>query len=92
MEGWGHRLVKIDANGNPLWTIGEAGVNGDDNQHFAWAGDVALDTAGNVYVADKANHRVQIFTSSGAYISTMGTTGVNGTGNTQFDNPFGLAV
>ncbi len=92
MEGWGHRLVKIDANGDPLWTIGEAGVNGDDNQHFAWAGDVALDNNGNVYVADKANHRVQIFTSGGSYIATMGASGISGTSNNQFDNPFGLTI
>jgi len=51
---------------------------------------VAVDEAtGEVYVVDSANHRVEIFSSSGAFISAFGTAG---TGNGQFEEPTEIAV
>ena len=44
---------------------------------------------GNIYVVDTANHRVQILTGAGAYVSTFGS---SGTGNGQFNNPWGVAI
>ena len=35
---------------------------------------VAIDSSGNVWVADTANDRIQEFTSGGAFIQTFGTT------------------
>ena len=50
---------------------------------------VAEDGAGNVYVADAYNNRVQKFTSAGVYVAQWGTVG---SGDGQFDGPQGVAV
>ncbi|MGE5529598.1 MAG: 6-bladed beta-propeller, partial [Patescibacteria group bacterium] len=50
---------------------------------------VAVDAAGNVYVADSYNHRVQKFTSGGTYLTQWGG---EGSGNGQFKYPHGIAV
>jgi len=50
---------------------------------------VAVDSSGNIYVADKNNHRVQKFNSSGAFLLPWGS---SGSGNGQFSRPEGIAV
>jgi DNA-binding beta-propeller fold protein YncE len=50
---------------------------------------VAVDNAGNVYVADTRNNRIQKFTSTGIFITMWGT---GGAGNGQFNWPWGIAV
>ncbi len=50
---------------------------------------IAVDTAGNVYIAEFNNSYVEKYTSSGTFISQLGTPG---TGNGQFTNPRGIAV
>jgi DNA-binding beta-propeller fold protein YncE len=42
-----------------------------------------------VYVADTNNYRVQMFTSSGAYITQWGS---QGSGNGEFQQPAGVGV
>ncbi len=87
-EGRGHRLVVLDASGAPKFTIGEAGVGGSDNEHFSDARGVAFDPQGNIFVGDCANHRVQVFHSSGVYSATLGSFGQ---GDDQFSCPKGVA-
>jgi hypothetical protein len=50
---------------------------------------VAVDLAGNIYVGDAGNHRIQKFDSTGAFITAWGT---SGTGDNQFNTPMGVAV
>jgi len=50
---------------------------------------VAVDSAGNVYVADAGNSRVEKFTGTGAFITAWGS---SGTGNGNFSSPRGVAV
>ncbi|MFV2044295.1 MAG: SMP-30/gluconolactonase/LRE family protein, partial [Anaerolineales bacterium] len=93
-EDWGYRLIKLDSEGNQVWTAGEAGVYGSDNSHFGsfWAGpqgNLGMDSQGRVYIADTGNHRVRIFSSDGVLVGTMGG---YGTGNDQFDCPAGVAI
>ena len=45
--------------------------------------------AGNVYVADSGNDRVQKFTSTGAFITKWGSSGA---GNGAFQSPCGVAA
>ena len=57
---------------------------------------VAVDGAGNVYVADRVNHRIRKITTSGV-VSTLagsGTSGyTDGTGTSaKFNYPYGVAV
>ena len=62
----GDRLVKLDAGGNDLWTVGEPGVEGSDNADFISPNDVDIDSSGNAYVVDTWNYRIQEFSSSGS--------------------------
>jgi DNA-binding beta-propeller fold protein YncE len=48
-----------------------------------------VDGAGNVYVVDLGNCRIQVFTGGGVYLTRWGTVG---TGPGQFLNPIGVAV
>lgn len=50
---------------------------------------IAHDSAGNVYVADRNNDRIQKFSANGAFITKWGTAG---SGNGQFDSPEGVAI
>ena len=50
---------------------------------------VAVDSSGNVYVADSANNRIQKFNSSGYFITKWGSLG---SGDGQFFSPGGVAV
>jgi DNA-binding beta-propeller fold protein YncE len=65
------------------------GSPGAGNGQFDGPAGMAVDAAGNVYVADYGNHRVQKFTSSGTYLLQWGT---QGSGPGQFNGPEGLAV
>jgi len=57
--------------------------------------DVTADSAGNVYVADSLNDRIQKFDSSGNFLLKFGAFGGNGSsgsGDGQFNDPRGVAV
>jgi len=65
------------------------GTYGSGDGQFDGPGGMAVDASGSVYVADYGNHRVQKFTSTGAYVTQWGT---HGSGNGQFNGPEGVAV
>ena len=48
-----------------------------------------MDSAGNVYLADTYNNRLQEFTGSGTFLTSFGTVG---SGNGQLVYPEGLAI
>jgi DNA-binding beta-propeller fold protein YncE len=50
---------------------------------------LAIDSSGNVLVADEGNNRIQMFNSNGTFISEWGTPG---TGDGQFEEPTGIAI
>ena len=60
-----------------------------DNSQFNNPTSVAVDGAGNVYVADTNNHRIQKFDNAGVYVTQWGS---RGSGNIQFESPRGVAV
>src|SRR5947209_9395470 len=53
---------------------------------------VAVDSSGDVFVADTANNRVQTFDATGAYVSQFGSGVIAGSGEGQFSGPSGVAV
>jgi DNA-binding beta-propeller fold protein YncE len=65
------------------------GTTGTGNGQFDHPVGIATDAAGNVYVADYVNDRVQKFNSAGGFITSWGSAG---TGDGQFDGPHGLSV
>ena len=50
---------------------------------------MAIDSSGNIYVADANNNRIQKFDNSQTYVTQWGSTG---TGSGQFSSPSGVAV
>ncbi|MEM7111463.1 MAG: hypothetical protein AAF614_03465 [Chloroflexota bacterium] len=64
-------------------------ANGRNAGEFASGSYVTTDAAGNVYVSDAANGRIQKFDSSGTFISEWGTEGAS---EGQLDDPRGLLV
>ncbi len=65
------------------------GSYGSGDGQLAQPSGLAVDSAGNVWVADTNNNRIDEFSSSGAYIQQFGT---YGTGNGQFTSPTGIAI
>ena len=99
-----HRVRKIGAAGTitTLAGTGERGYGGDDGPateaRFAFPAGVAVDAAGNVYVADTGNHRVRKIGAAGT-ITTLAGTGERGYGGddgpateARFALPAGVAV
>ena len=82
-DTWNHRIRKINASGviSTIAGTGVRGFRGDGGQaaqaRLAYPVAVAVDTEGNVYVADSRNHRVRKINASGV-ISTFAGTGVRG--------------
>ncbi len=65
------------------------GGSGTGSGQFSGAAGIALDNAGNVYVVDSSNHRVQVFDDAGNFLRAWGGFG-QGFGQLAF--PFGIAV
>jgi hypothetical protein len=81
----GFNVVKFNSRGKYLATIGSAG-NG--NGQFNDPEGIAVDSGGDIYVADSGNNRVEKFNKDGVYQSQFGS---QGSGNGQFDYPVGIA-
>jgi hypothetical protein len=62
---------------------------GNSSSPLLWPVDVAVDTGGNVYVADQGGYRIVKLDSNGNYLLTWGS---SGTGDGQFKVVRGVAV
>ena len=65
------------------------GEGGNAEGQFDTPAGIAVDAAGNVYVADSYNNRIQKFDSSGKFLLAWGSYGEE---ESQFDEPRGIAV
>jgi hypothetical protein len=90
-EEKGERLVKLDPDGNFLWSFGVAGVPGWDNDHLSQPMTVAADSTGKIYVPDSGNCRLQIISPDGEYLNTIGGPDCGG-GDYTFSSLRGVAV
>ncbi len=93
---WGWDVVSSGPNDNgtgfEVCTTADtcqAGADGSGDGQFSSPNGVATDGAGDVFVVDTYNHRVQKFDSAGAYLSQWG---VFGSGAGEFGYPEGVAT
>ena len=102
---WGnHRVRKVDASGN-ISTIagtGTGGFGGDGGAASAAQlqnpAGLAVDSAGNLYIADYSNHRIRKVDASGdiSTVAGTGTASFSGDGgaatSAAINTPFGVAL
>lgn len=67
----------------------EWGEPGNGAGQFYEPSGIAIDSSGNIYVADTLNNRIQKFDEQGTFISKWGS---GGSGIGRFDSPQGMAV
>lgn len=67
----------------------KAGIAGSGSGQFDVMAGVAVDSSGNVWVADYGNNRVQEFNEKGEYLKTLGSAGK---GAEQFEGPLDMAI
>ena len=92
-------IRKIDSDGN-VTTIAGSEYGSEDGQgtsaSFHYPNEIALDSRGNLYIADRYNNLIRKIDSSGnvttiAGIGSAGSTNGNGT-SASFNQPYGIAV
>lgn len=62
------RVIVLDPNGKAKLVFGKPG---QEPGSFAYPNDVAVDEAGNMYVSDSNNARVQVFDSKGKFLNIL---------------------
>jgi sugar lactone lactonase YvrE len=76
----GHpRIIKFDANGKFIKQWGSAGPGPGQ---FGMPHCLAMDSKGNLYVGDRDNNRIQVFTQDGKFLGQF----------TQFSRPSGIVI
>ncbi len=92
-DTWNHRVQKFTADGQPIKTWGQYGQPSADNPESAsnlWGPrGIAVDSKGQVFVADTGNKRIVVFDKDGNYITAFGSDGFD---PGQFDEPVGIAI
>jgi len=85
-----HRIQKFNSTGTFLTKWGSTWESpGSGDGQFSRPSGVAVDSTGNVYVADLYNQRIQKFSTNGTFLAKWGT---KGTGDGQFNEPYRVAV
>jgi DNA-binding beta-propeller fold protein YncE len=77
-----------EGSAKPPVTAFEGG-HGQGRGQFDSPRGISTDSAGNIFVADTGNGRIEKFSPSGAFLSTIGT---KGSGHGQLSEPNGIAI
>ncbi|HKP46810.1 MAG TPA: PxKF domain-containing protein [Pyrinomonadaceae bacterium] len=85
-ESTANVVKKFDSSGTFVFAFG---ASGGGSGQFGMAAGIAVDSSGNIYVADSAANVVRKFSSTG---TPTGTIGMTGSGDGQFNSPIGLAM
>ena len=82
--------------GGTNWTLVVGNTNGTSGSgptSLNYPIDMTYDPMGNLYVADRDNHRIQFFSNGGMIGTTIaGITGVNGSNATTFNGPWAVRL
>jgi len=100
---YGNDIIrKIAPNGAVSTLAGRPGVSGTANgvggaARFSYPAGIAVDSSGNLYVADEINDTIRKILPNGSVSTLAGSPGVSGTADgagavAQFTNPSGVAV
>ena len=99
-DSFNNTIRKVTSSGDVTTFAGLAGTTGSadgtgTSARFNFPVDVAVDSAGNVYVADTNNHTIRKITSGGIVTTFAGSAGVSGSvdgvgGNARFIFPIGV--
>ena len=89
-------VSKIDPTGKTLWTVGGIGqafgkLRGQTDA-ASLSNGIATDQAGNVYVADSGNGRIQKFGPDGTFLTSFGELDLNPDANTDVEKMLGSPV
>lgn len=101
-DEFNHRIRKVTPAGD-VSTFAGSGVAGfadgaGNTARFLYPAGVAVDAAGNVFIADSGNHRIREISAATGEVSTLAGTGVSGltadgsADVAQFSSPRGIAV
>jgi sugar lactone lactonase YvrE len=84
IDDYGSKIRKVDTNGSISTVAGDTvnGFNGDGqlaiNTKFNQLTGLAIDSAGNIYVADRTNYRIRKIDHSTNVVTTIAGDGTNG--------------
>lgn len=94
-----HTIRRIQSDGTVTVFAGSPGLRGaidgsGTNARFAYPNAVAIDSSGNLYVADSFNHAIRKITTFGSVTTLAGSFGVAGSTDAPslFNQPSGVAV
>jgi sugar lactone lactonase YvrE len=92
-NGIGHQVIKFDANGKVLMTLGQKGVSGSTSTLFDQPTDVVIAPSGDIFVTDShrngKNNRVVRFTRDGKFVKEWGK---KGSGRGEMSEPHTIAM
>jgi Tol biopolymer transport system component/DNA-binding beta-propeller fold protein YncE len=89
-----YRIQKFSSTDGINYTfVTKWGINGTGDGQFNSPLTIAVDSSGYIYVGDYGNNRIQKFSSTDGINYTFVTKwGSNGTGDGQFNSPYGITV
>lgn len=92
-DTWNHRVQKFAEDGKPIEIWGQYGQPlpeiPESKSSFWGPRGIAVDSQGQVFIADTGNKRIVVFDEDGNYLTEFGTGGFD---PGQFDEPVGVAV
>lgn len=90
-DTWNHRIQEFNANGVFIraWGSNPVGQPATGPGEFYGPRAIVIDAAGNLYVTDTGNKRVEKFDANGKYLASYGGPG---TGLGFFNEPVGIGI